>query len=109
MIKFKYMHVEDYINTVGKQHKDERQNFEFRSISTLRGFIEGAIKSGMLRPREVARHCPNCGKLCWDSELNYSSSIKTVWGGSTLYGVCKECAETHSKQDDSNYRQLNNV
>lgn len=60
--------------------------------------------SGMLRPREVARHCPNCGKLCWDSELNYSSSIKTAWGGSTLYGVCKECADNHSKRDESNYR-----
>lgn len=60
--------------------------------------------SGMLRPQEVARHCPNCGKICWDSELNHSSSIKTSWGGSTLYGVCSECAENHSRMDERNYR-----
>ena len=59
--------------------------------------------SGMLRPQEVSRHCPNCGKLCWDSELNHSS-IKTSWGGSTLYGVCAECAEIHGKQDERNFR-----
>jgi len=52
------------------------------------------------RPHEVAKHCPNCGKLCWESELNHHSSIKTSWGGSTLYGVCKECAENHSKRDE---------
>jgi hypothetical protein len=57
--------------------------------------------SGMLRPREVAKHCPNCGKICWNSELNHSSTIKTAWGGSTLYGVCAECARIHSLQDES--------
>ncbi len=60
--------------------------------------------SGMLRPQEVSRHCPNCGTICWDSELNHSSSIKTSWGGSTLYGVCAECARIHSLQDESNFR-----
>jgi hypothetical protein len=51
------------------------------------------------QPKEPARHCPNCGKLCWESELNYSSTIKTMFGASTLYGVCKECADLHHSQE----------
>ena len=45
---------------------------------------------------EKVRHCPNCGKECKRSDLNHYSSIKTIWGGSVLYGVCKECARIHS-------------
>ena len=48
--------------------------------------------------RETER-CPNCGKVCYAGECHYSSSVTTSWGGSTLYGVCKGCAERHSKQD----------
>jgi hypothetical protein len=51
------MHVEDYITTVGKQHRNERQNFEFRSISTLREFIEGAIKNCTI-PDVIKSVCP---------------------------------------------------
>lgn len=50
-------------------------------------------------PREIARPCPNCGVIHWNSELNHSSSIKTHYGGSTLYGVCKICADRHDKDD----------
>jgi hypothetical protein len=71
------MHVEDYINTVGKQHKNEKQNFEFRSISTLREFIEGAIKNCTI-PDVIKSVCEMCGeekepqsdnlcKECYDS------------------------------------------
>lgn len=56
-------------------------------------------------PKEIARTCPNCGKICWDSDLYYSSTIKTGFGGSTLYGVCKTCKDTHDMQDiDYDYR-----
>ena len=34
------MHIEEYITSVGKQHRNERQNYEFWSISSLRKFIE---------------------------------------------------------------------
>lgn len=53
------MHVEDYINTVGKQHRNENQNFEFRSISTLREFIEGAIKNCTI-PDVIKSVCDKC-------------------------------------------------
>lgn len=43
--------------------------------------------------------CPNCGKLVLFGESHYSSTIKTSWGGSTLYGVCEECAKNHDKLD----------
>lgn len=39
--------------------------------------------------------CPNCGKLCRIGSCWHSSTIKTGWGSSTLYGVCQECAERH--------------
>ena len=54
------MHVEDYINTVGKQHKNERQNFEFNSISTLREFIERAIKNCTIH--DVIKSVCDCPK-----------------------------------------------
>lgn len=53
----------------------------------------------MSKPKEAARPCPNCGELNWESDLLYSSSIRTHWGGSTLYGVCRKCAERHAKDD----------
>jgi len=53
------MHIEDYINTVGKQHKNERQNYEFHSISTLRKFIEGVIKNCTL-PDVIKYACEIC-------------------------------------------------
>jgi hypothetical protein len=54
-----------------------------------------------LQPKEIARPCPNCGRLYWDSELNNSSNIKTSWGGSVLYGVCKTCKNIHDMQDEN--------
>jgi hypothetical protein len=51
------------------------------------------------RPKERARNCPNCGELYWDSELNYSSTKRIDCDSgsfvSTLYGVCRKCAERH--------------
>lgn len=56
---------------------------------------------GLCRPKEVARHCPNCGELHWDSELNYNSTKRIDAGCgsivSTLYGVCSECARRHKQ------------
>ena len=34
------MHIEEYITSAGKQYRNERQNYEFWSISSLRKFIE---------------------------------------------------------------------
>jgi hypothetical protein len=54
------------------------------------------------RPREIAKPCPNCGNLHWLSELNYHS-VKRIDAPphgsivSTLYGVCKKCADNHLK------------
>ena len=62
-------------------------------------------------PKEMARPCPNYGKLCWESDLWHSSSIKTGYGGSTLYGECGTCANTHDAQDinyDPNKKTFNN-
>jgi len=51
------------------------------------------------RPKEQARNCPNCGQLHWISELNHSSTkrIDCENGSviSTLYGVCRNCAQRH--------------
>ena len=51
------------------------------------------------RPKERVRNCPNCGELYWDSELNYSSTKRIDCDNgsfvSTLYGVCRKCAERH--------------
>lgn len=49
------------------------------------------------RPKEIAKPCPNCGELHWLSELTHSS-INSKYKGlvSTLYGVCKKCADNHS-------------
>jgi len=47
----------------------------------------------------VKRSCPNCGRICWEYELNNHNTIQTLWGGSTLYGVCYNCAKLHAKQD----------
>ena len=55
--------------------------------------------SVMFQHQTVSGSCPNCGTLCLSSELNYSSHIKTFWGGSTLYGVCAKCAKAHSSLD----------
>lgn len=55
----------------------------------------------ILKPKEIAIPCPNCGDINWASELHYSSTkaIKCKSGSivSTLYGVCKKCAKNHSK------------
>lgn len=64
---------------------------------------------GMLQHQTVSGSCPNCGTLCLSSELNYSSHIKTFWGGSTLYGVCAKCARAHSSQDERNWRAKNGI
>lgn len=45
-------------------------------------------------PRETER-CPNCGKVVYRGDCRHSSTIKTSWGASTLYGVCRECARAH--------------
>lgn len=71
------MHVEDYINTVGKQHRNENQNFEFRSISTLREFIEGAIKNCII-PDVIKSVCEMCGE---EKELQSDN-------------LCKECYDS---------------
>jgi hypothetical protein len=54
------MNVEDYINTFGKHHRNERQNYEFRSISTLREFVEVAIKNCTI-PDVISSFC-SCEK-----------------------------------------------
>lgn len=45
------------------------------------------------------QRCPNCGDLHYKWELGYSSQchIETGKGSilSTLYGVCKKCADNH--------------
>ncbi len=51
---------------------------------------------------EPSEQCPNCGRWFRLGHCHYSSSIKTDWGGSTLYGVCSECAENHAKRDVAN-------
>lgn len=47
--------------------------------------------------------CPNCGDCYQDAwAVSHSSSV-TVGGfiHSTLYGVCKKCADIHTKSGDS--------
>jgi hypothetical protein len=53
------MHIEDYINTIGKQHRNEKQNYEFHSINTLQEFIEGAIKNCSIS-NVIKSVCTNC-------------------------------------------------
>jgi len=52
----------------------------------------------MSEPRETKR-CPNCGRLYYANERFCTSTIKTCWGGSVLYGVCKTCADAHDAMD----------
>jgi hypothetical protein len=63
----------------------------------MMGILETYIKQS--KPKEVARHCPNCGKLCWESELIYTSTKRIDCDNgsivSTLFGICKECANKH--------------
>lgn len=67
-------------------------------------YLEGLRQCGiqdvhLCRPKEKARNCPNCGELCWDSELNFSSTRRIDCDNgsiiSTLYGVCLKCAGRH--------------
>jgi hypothetical protein len=54
------------------------------------GFINNSNKNIHLKP------CPNCGKLCHEYELNHSSTRSCHPSfSSTLYGVCKTCADVH--------------
>ena len=50
---------------------------------------------------EPTEQCPNCG--CWypAGECCHTSSISTSWGGSTLYGVCRPCAELHGRGQEA--------
>lgn len=43
-------------------------------------------------------HCPNCGG---EGPCYFSSHIKTWWGGGTLYGVCKRCADNHQAMNQT--------
>lgn len=52
---------------------------------------------------ETRRPCPNCGKIHLAIDLRYHSSepiigINGIIGG-MLYGVCKECAERHTRNN----------
>lgn len=58
----------------------------------------------MLTPRQLANlnpytNCPNCGALVGRTECNHTSHIRTSWGGSTLYGVCRECVDIPCNPD----------
>lgn len=48
--------------------------------------------------------CPNCGNIFHYSQLFHSSTCQIVVESgsvcSTLYGVCSECADRHSKQSN---------
>lgn len=62
----------------------------------------------MLTNYQRLANCPNCGKQCQASDLHHSSSQNvSIPGcgsyGSTLYGVCLECAERHREM----YRAIN--
>lgn len=70
-------------------------------MSEIADALRLAIHDHLTSPREVARPCPNCGEIKWESELGYSSSISTSWGGSVLYGVCKKCADIHDEMNES--------
>ena len=58
-------------------------------------FLHSALHPS--QPKEQACGCPNCGEINWISELNYSRTnrIDCKSGSliSTLYGVCRKCAE----------------
>ncbi len=43
--------------------------------------------------------CPNCGER--DVLCISSSTIKTWWGGGTLYGVCEKCAKAHQERNET--------
>ena len=74
------------------------QNDEIKNVKPL---LQQHIVSGLCRPKERAINCPNCGELYWESELRYSSQKSIVVSNgsfhSTLYGVCKECVDRHSR------------
>lgn len=70
----------------------------------------GRLGASGNQPQEIARPCPNCGTIHWNSDLSHSSSGSLVSkrknevglevsGGihSTLYGVCRKCADRHSE------------
>jgi hypothetical protein len=63
------------------------------------GNLHKPIVMPSCRPTEIARPCPNCGELYWDSQLNYHSTKRIDCSSgsivSTLYGVCEKCAERH--------------
>jgi hypothetical protein len=57
------MHIEEYITSVGKQHRNERQNYEFHSISSLRKFIEDwdAVNQNLVKSDVISSFC-SCDK-----------------------------------------------
>lgn len=61
--------------------------------------IDAQLEKAIKEMNEI-RNCPNCGdkRPAWD--LNHSSVYKVVIEGSgsfisTLFGVCKKCADRH--------------
>ena len=71
------MQVEDYINTVGKQHKNGNQGYEFRYISTLREFIDGAIENCAI-PDIMPSALKLAGKLALAARLVTTANAKDI-------------------------------
>lgn len=60
------------------------------SLSRERALREALVEAQ--KPR-ASKQCPNCGDWVHPGDCNHSSSTRQ----STLYGVCKKCADRHAE------------
>ena len=64
------MHIEEYITSVGKQHMNEKRNYEFHSISSLRKFLEGweAVNQNLVKSDVIKSGCDHEWINCFDND-----------------------------------------